>query len=770
MKRLLFSCLTVSLLISGCSTSSKSTARHYKTEHYKTVSTQKLIDNGSHPKLGKLPKSDVPLVVNDDVLRWVNYFVGTQSGKERFARYLHRSGKYVKLMREEFARQGMPQDLVYVALIESGFMNQARSIASAVGTWQFIRATGSRYGLLINNYIDERRDPEKAVQAAARYLKDLYKMFGDWYLAMAAYNTGEGRVARLIKAHGTRDFWQLSKMRTGLYNETKQYVPKYIAATIIAKQPARFGLAGVHYSDPLAYDTAVITGQTDLRAVAEATNTPSEHIADLNAEVHSGITPPGQYELRVPPGTAHQLKRKLPGISRKYATTSATKMGSYRVKRGDNISTIARRHGVSTSQLMSINRLRSSRSLQAGRTLQVPQKVRVSTGSVRVVAINTNAGPRYGGRTHSVSPTKHIEVLEGFPKAEDRAIAPIIAKVEKDTKMVEQIQVAAQTPALTPTKTTTYKVRRGDTISRIARSNGVTTTDLRNWNNLRSNRLLVGQKLTLRTKSPASETQTVATAEPVMIVSAAKAPAALMQAVQAKPVVRAAPAKLTKYKVRRGDSLYAIATKFQVTVSDLKEWNHGLNPSRLMAGQTINLTQTAVNKNAAEKTRVATLQKTSTAYKVRRGETLGHIAQRHGMTVAELRKINGLSGNNIRAGQSLYVDKGRAATNSNSSDEALAGSKNKSAPATLKKSAPNANGPANKGTTVTASSAGLSERVQLRSAATTGKEIIHNVKAGDTLWDISREYDVKPSDIQRWNGMQQPSIKPGQKLTIRLSS
>ena len=182
----------------------------------------------------------IPIEINENVEVWIKYFQGR--GRPHMERYLARSTRYEALMKKVLRDNKLPEDLFYIALIESGFTSNARSTASAVGYWQFIRGTGKRYKLDINKMIDERRDPVLATQAAAEYFKDLYKIFDSWYLSMAAYNVGEGRVLRAVKKYKTRDFWQLSKNKHALPKETDNYVPKYIAAKLIAKNPDKYGI------------------------------------------------------------------------------------------------------------------------------------------------------------------------------------------------------------------------------------------------------------------------------------------------------------------------------------------------------------------------------------------------------------------------------------------------------------------------------------------------------------------------------------------------
>jgi membrane-bound lytic murein transglycosylase D len=218
--------------------------------------------------LGDLPKSDVPLEINERVIAWMDYFSG--SGARHFNNYLERSGAYIPMMRAILKKYGLPQDLVYIALIESGFNNHAHSHASAVGQWQFIGSTARHYGLRVDSWVDERRDPVKSTHAAAQYLKKMYGDYGDWYLVMAGYNAGEGRVNRAIADSGSKNFWvHADPDKKYLKAETRDYVPKYIAATIMAKMPEKFGFKNVEYDKPLDYDVVTIDSQTDLEVAGK---------------------------------------------------------------------------------------------------------------------------------------------------------------------------------------------------------------------------------------------------------------------------------------------------------------------------------------------------------------------------------------------------------------------------------------------------------------------------------------------------------------------
>ena len=244
-------------------------------------------------------KFDVPIHTNRQVRAYLVYFSTERKGTIR--RYLARSTRYLPMIKEVFREYGLPEDLAYLAMIESGFKPHAYSHAHACGMWQFIRGTGARYGLSMDSYVDERRDPRKSTKAAAQYLLDLYKQFGSWYLAAASYNCGEGRVQKELNKSNHKNFWELSANMC-LPNETKNYVPQMIAATIIAKNPEKFGFKHVPYLPALKIERVQVKETISLKAAAMAINVPVEEVQQLNPELLRGITPPGMkaYSLNLP--------------------------------------------------------------------------------------------------------------------------------------------------------------------------------------------------------------------------------------------------------------------------------------------------------------------------------------------------------------------------------------------------------------------------------------------------------------------------------------
>jgi len=320
---------------------------------------------GDWPK--KEPRFDIPIVVNDRVEHCIVLFQTTI--REKFVTWLSRSGKYIPFMRKLLKEQGLPEDLVYMALIESGFDPYAYSRSKAVGPWQFIYRTGKRYGLKVNWWVDERRDPEKSTIAAAKYLKDLYEMFACWYLAAAGYNAGEYKIIRAMKRYRTEDFWTLTKHRY-LKRETKNYVPLMIAAAVVAKDPEKYGFTGIEYEEPLRYEKVKVPELTDLSHIAKACEISLEEIKDLNPELRRGVTPPNEpeYEIKIPFTKTGLFTRNFEAMQ----PLEKFQFRTHTVKKGETLRGIANLYRVDLDPLLEINYLKKTSSLSKGMDLLIP--------------------------------------------------------------------------------------------------------------------------------------------------------------------------------------------------------------------------------------------------------------------------------------------------------------------------------------------------------------------------------------------------------------
>jgi membrane-bound lytic murein transglycosylase D len=312
---------------------------------------------------------DLPNLDHERIDFWIDRFTTDKRGD--FTRFLERTGRYGPMISQKLAERGMPQDLIYLAMIESGMNPTAYSHAHASGLWQFIAETGQRYGLTVNRFVDERNDPVKSTDAALDYLTYLHNRLGSWYLAAAGYNTGENRVARIMREvtgseKGTEeDFYRIWDR---LPRETRDYVPLMIAAARISKEPARYGFESVQMEAPLAFEEVPVDASTPLSAVAEAIGVEPEVVRRYNPHFKQGLTPAGKRALvRIPEGTRTAFLVNWPQVRQ----AQALAVTDYKVRAGDALLTIARQHGTSVNAIRQANNLSGDR-IRAGQTLQIP--------------------------------------------------------------------------------------------------------------------------------------------------------------------------------------------------------------------------------------------------------------------------------------------------------------------------------------------------------------------------------------------------------------
>ena len=307
--------------------------------------------------------SGIPLELSDPVLGFVHYF-STEKGRRILISGLRRSGRYRPLIERIFTEEGVPQDLVYLAQAESGFLPRAVSYKSAVGMWQFTAPAGFDYDLARSKAYDERLDPEKATRAAAHYLKVLYARYGDWYLAMAAYNCGPGVIDKAVERTGYADYWELAK-RNVLPRETAAYVPIIVAITIMAKNPKDYGVEAVAMDSPIEYESLSLTAPTNLNLIADAALQPLSVIRDLNPSLLTMVAPSG-FQVHVPKDTSESALAKLESVPA--ANRQAWRL--HRVESGDTLAAIARSYHVAPERIVAVNN--QSDTLEAGDTLMIP--------------------------------------------------------------------------------------------------------------------------------------------------------------------------------------------------------------------------------------------------------------------------------------------------------------------------------------------------------------------------------------------------------------
>lgn len=407
----------------------------------------------------------VPVEINPMVEKWIAYFQG--KGRPHMERYLSRSSRYIQLMKKILRQNGLPEDIIYIALIESGFASKITSRAAAVGYWQFIRGTGKRYGLEINSFVDERRDPVLSTQAAAEYFKGLYSVFGNWYLAMASYNVGENRVKKEVMKSMSRDFWELARKRS-LPSETINYVPKFIAAKMIATDPAKYGFVDIDYLPPLEFESIKVDKPVNLRLFAEAMNLEYDEVKQLNPKYRGEIATlkSGVLELKIPVGAqATALAAvKQSFVDRVEFIADAGETKTYKVRPADSLNTIAKRFKTTVAWLRDNNDLKKGRKLRVGQSLQVPDL------TVRKKVVVAKAEPK----------------VEPKPEPKPEAKPEVVASEDK----------AGSANEIVTAKGTFYVVQAGDTLSEIANDYDSSVIELRKMNKLkRGVKLKVGMRI-----------------------------------------------------------------------------------------------------------------------------------------------------------------------------------------------------------------------------------------------------------------------------------
>ena len=431
----------------------------------------------------------LPLVSSKQIDRIIEYFSARES--ERFQKWLNNAGLYKEHMLPILREYGLPDELFYLALIESGFNPVAYSYAHASGPWQFITSTGAIYGLKRNWWVDERRDPIKSTYAAAKYLKKLYEEFDDWFLALAAYNTGELRVWRAIRREGTRDYWKLRS----LPRETRNYVPTLMAGITIALDPGKYGFENKP-EDMWKWDEVVIDRSYEFEDIARVSGVSSTLLKQYNPELRRWISPPGnnKYILRVPVGKGTGLADKLadiPDVDKKPQWTT------HRVRRGQTLSYIARKYGTSISALIASNNIRNKNQIKVGQVLRIPTNQYYASSTISTsqnfVIYKVKKGETLseiaGSYSVGLSKIRSINNLYG-----KRFIYP--GQKLKIPVSKKHISNYSSTPS-GKTKII-HVVKKGETLSEIADAYRVGLSKVRAWNNLYRKRFIYpGQKIVI---------------------------------------------------------------------------------------------------------------------------------------------------------------------------------------------------------------------------------------------------------------------------------
>ncbi len=448
-----------------------------------------------------LPYSgDFPLSEHARVDKLVKRYSG--SSKKTFARWLERAGRYIPKIQKVFADEGVPLDLAYLAMIESGFNVRAYSWAHAAGPWQFIESTGRLYGLDNDWWQDGRLDIEKSTRAAAKHLKYLHKRFdGDWFLAVAAYNAGGGKVRKAVRASGSRDFWVLTEGRV-LREETKNYLPKFLAALNIVKNLEAYGFSDLNIAEPLEYETITLETSTDLEIIAKYCDISYRDLKELNPELKRWCTPPGvkNYQIRIPFGSVEQVKTR-------YAQLPVDQRASYhrhQIKSGDTLQVMARKYHIRVDDIIALNNIKNPRALQIGQNLILPLKKGYTAlpasaledsyvrSRRRTYKVRSGDSLWSIARRNNVT-EKKLRVWNKLGWSNLLRPGQVLAVSKPGVRIVAKTQ-----PKKGPSRKLVYKVVPGDTLWDIGRQFDVATEQIRRWNELSHGHILrPGQKLTL---------------------------------------------------------------------------------------------------------------------------------------------------------------------------------------------------------------------------------------------------------------------------------
>lgn len=595
----------------------------------------------------------IEMPYNSIVRSYINMY--TQRRRQLVEEMLGLSLYYNPIFEQALEKEGMPLELKYLPVIESALNPDAVSRVGATGLWQFMVGTAKGLGLEVNTLVDERRDPIRSSEMAAKYLKQLYGIYGDWSLAIASYNCGPGNVNKALRraGGGKKDFWDIYYY---LPAETRGYVPAFIAANYVMTYHADHNLGTSLATRPIITDTVHVRKRVHLEQISNVLDIPMDELRVLNPqyrkdEIPGDIRP---YTLTLPSRqiysyivsedsiisyNAAQYARRTIVEPTDNSTLSAdgktkTIVKYHKVGRGETLSSVARRYGVPTASIKKWNNLRSSK-LKRGQTLK----------------INIYQKADEEEETPQNAPEETADTTSGTSEC-----------VQPETAVASE-----------PENPEYHKVQRGETLGSIAEKYGVTVAELKEWNNLSGNGIMAGQNLLVDAKK-AGKTQK-------------------------KEVI-------TTHTVKAGESLFAIAERYGVTVDDIKGWN-GLKNDNIKVGQ-----QLSVNGQAADGGRQSSPTGKKTTHKVKRGESLGKIAEKYGVTVDNLKEWNNLSGSGINVGQTLTVYGGK-------------GSPGK----------------------------------------TSGKRS-HKVKQGDTLGKIAEKYGTTANALRRANGISGSNIRVGQTLVI----
>ncbi|MCX5881486.1 MAG: LysM peptidoglycan-binding domain-containing protein [Deltaproteobacteria bacterium] len=487
---------------------------------------------GSRNVVAKGSLNAIPMVMNDYVKAEIESLT-TGCEKDFFINAYQRSGRYRKYIEAELAKEGLPLELAWLPLIESGYNVKALSPARALGLWQFIPSTGYRFGLSRDKYVDERLDPYKSTKAAILYLKELHHLFGDWETVLAAYNCGEGRVLRTINMQSINyldNFWDLYEK---LPRETARYVPRFQATLHIIQNPKQYGLTDIHPEPPLEFETVSVSRQLQLKSIANSTGIEESTLKRLNPELRYGIIPGDNYPFKIPQGASDMLLSQLDDIPETNGLTpedvAQEKPASHKVKRGETLASLAKLYQTSQQNIIQANKLKKSAKIKPGMVLLVPPP-KPPSSPAKASSTLAKAQP---------SSTKASSTLAKAPSPSAKE-SPAPAKHAMAKKPV-------------PVRVVTHVVKSGDSLFNIANRYGVTTKRIQEVNKLTSFNIAIGQSLTIPepTKTAAVETG------------------------------------LKKYMVKKGENAFTIASSHNMPIDRFLSINNLSSGSKIFPGQKV---------------------------------------------------------------------------------------------------------------------------------------------------------------------------------------
>ncbi len=457
--------------------------RSFYTDPVKTLDHDPLFIDLIDPK-----DFDIPIVVNDDVKRWMNYLLGP--GRKYYSKWLSRSTKFTPMMIQKLKAAGLPEDMIYLSMIESGFSTSAYSSAAAAGLWQFIPSTGREMGLRVDWWIDERRDPERSTDAAIKFLSRLFKQFDHWYLVWAGYNGGPSRVSRGIRNHGTRDFWELEE-KNAFPRETDNYVPKIIAAAILGKYRDRYGFTDIQYQEALEYSTVTISGNIGVDVLAKCAGLSTKEFQAYNPHILQHALPPtpSKQTINVPKKKSKTFLAELAKVPESERITYVRHV----IKKGETLGSVASKYGVSVKSVQTKNSIHNPNRIRVGQVLLIP-----SPGEAKSLSKSKPSSKSSKPKTRTVSHTiRKGENLNSIAKK----YAVSVGDVKRWNKITNADKIFAGQKLKIHTEKPnwiTYTVKSGDNLSRIAMKYNCSVEDIKQWNDLSSTKIYVGQKLKIQ--------------------------------------------------------------------------------------------------------------------------------------------------------------------------------------------------------------------------------------------------------------------------------